>query len=444
MSNSPVPAVHSLPPEILVQIFTLAAPSTQTKYEISWEVTVSHVCKHWREVALSTPLLWTDIGIYSIRCIDRVSSYFQRSDRCPVDLWFDVWQADKKIGHPGWLDPIIDVAVRDVTRWRTLLVFAHRKSTTNSLLSKIAELTAPMLQRIRLVDDGEESGESVVPWDGGILAGGAPNLLSVQMDRASFLPLLANVTTLHLRSTSVPTFKLNSAVVSALAEVCHSLSVLSIHGCFNGGGSEWTVNSPPKVTMKSLRCFWFSSNTEDTSAAYFLMFVSLPQLTSLWLDLAYYHLPVLHLLCCHPFRPVFPSLKYLTLQSFDFYPILQAAKLFPDIAAIHFAYCQVFHLPFIKAIISENRPYWRHLDTIVLRTARDTHAKKVSRILRDLVAQRLQLQVPIKRVLLDKDMLQNLSNVESIRAFTEVTQLHATNFEDPLWIMAQHARDDKF
>ena len=173
------PPITTLPPEILAIIFAAATPPTRSKYAIPWEVTVSRVCARWRTVALDTALMWTNIEIYSGLCLDRVSSYLKRSDPCLVDIWFDLWQTDKDNfwDGPGWVDPLIDLIIHHIGRWRRLLVFAYYKSTTKAILSKIAHLEAPMFQRVRVVDEGESSWEEVAPWIGPILAGGVPSLI---------------------------------------------------------------------------------------------------------------------------------------------------------------------------------------------------------------------------------------------------------------------------
>jgi len=66
--NSSQPVNH-LPPEILAHIFeavqicwnlTLRPFGKETKRANEW-LRVTHVCRYWRRVALSTPSLWTNI-----------------------------------------------------------------------------------------------------------------------------------------------------------------------------------------------------------------------------------------------------------------------------------------------------------------------------------------------------------------------------------------------
>ncbi|KAI0044486.1 hypothetical protein FA95DRAFT_1496994, partial [Auriscalpium vulgare] len=57
-----------LPPETMGHIFTILVsidPPTRTDYpvkiSIGW-LSVTHVCQRWRDIALHTPMLWTDIA----------------------------------------------------------------------------------------------------------------------------------------------------------------------------------------------------------------------------------------------------------------------------------------------------------------------------------------------------------------------------------------------
>ncbi|KAH9920612.1 uncharacterized protein B0H18DRAFT_956996 [Fomitopsis serialis] len=51
--------VDNIPTELLVHVFLLVRDSTTT---LSW-ISLTHVCRHWRNVALGTPLLWASIPV---------------------------------------------------------------------------------------------------------------------------------------------------------------------------------------------------------------------------------------------------------------------------------------------------------------------------------------------------------------------------------------------
>ncbi|KAL1947442.1 hypothetical protein VTO73DRAFT_14403 [Trametes versicolor] len=69
-----VAPVNSLPPELLIMIFSLAGDDL---------VSVTHVCQHWRDVALHAPGLWTHVGNTSP---EGVKTYLRRSKELPLDI----------------------------------------------------------------------------------------------------------------------------------------------------------------------------------------------------------------------------------------------------------------------------------------------------------------------------------------------------------------------
>ncbi|KLO09900.1 hypothetical protein SCHPADRAFT_999922 [Schizopora paradoxa] len=53
-------------------------------------VLVSHVCQHWRRVALDTPQLWTHIGVDETSHIEEVEEWISRAKACPLDIDIDI------------------------------------------------------------------------------------------------------------------------------------------------------------------------------------------------------------------------------------------------------------------------------------------------------------------------------------------------------------------
>jgi len=58
-------------------------------------VVASHVSTRWREVILSTPLLWNTIDLTitprtRTRALQRLSAHLTRSDRCLLDVSLDI------------------------------------------------------------------------------------------------------------------------------------------------------------------------------------------------------------------------------------------------------------------------------------------------------------------------------------------------------------------
>lgn len=92
--------VTRIPPEILVRIFQLLADSTLQRFDkapslggaaacgretspYSW-IRISHVCQHWRDVSLASPLLWSTIVVtHHTECMQAL---LERSQQVPLDV----------------------------------------------------------------------------------------------------------------------------------------------------------------------------------------------------------------------------------------------------------------------------------------------------------------------------------------------------------------------
>ena len=90
--------VASVPNEILSAIFEAGchlpprpqpsdSSSETDEWEPPFEILVSHVTRHWRNVAVSTPSLWTQIYIAEQHeCLDAAAAYLTRSRCLPLDI----------------------------------------------------------------------------------------------------------------------------------------------------------------------------------------------------------------------------------------------------------------------------------------------------------------------------------------------------------------------
>ncbi|KAG6850850.1 hypothetical protein H0H93_007468 [Arthromyces matolae] len=397
---------------------------------------MSHVCSRWRDAALATPLLWKNIDVYSHRSFDAVSWYLQHSNNCHIDVHIDIWQSIRKMNpHEATLSviPTLDLLIQHSARWRSLFVFASYRSTTSAILLHMKDLFTPLLERVSIVDDEleDEQGDSTpsndsFPLKQRFLSGGAPKLTTLNTNSLDIFPPLHNVVTLHLRTTeSFSSFDINADVIANLITQCPALSSLSIHGSFVG---HWTVED---ITMPNLRCLWFSG---DILPAKFLTTVKLPGLQSLYLDCPAYQ--VINMICGHVPQPTFPSLKYLTLQGFDYYSSKKFAQVFSTIEALHLAYCNSFHVTFLKqTLLDDDLSCWQNLRVVAFRTTRETYAPKFSKVLVELVSERHRGGRPIQQVLLDSDLLAALTTRKSVEAYTSVEEMREDNYDDPWWII---------
>ncbi|KAG6333027.1 hypothetical protein ID866_6062 [Astraeus odoratus] len=132
------PLIDCLPVEVLCYIFSLG---THEGGNGNFPVVVSHVCRLWREIALSNPLLWTQIRISSTSIISlameegevvpRALAFARRSAHCLLDIKLDLTQSF-----------FVDRAVSDV--------YLHLHF--HLLMSSAVDLLVDVHDRIRTLD----------------------------------------------------------------------------------------------------------------------------------------------------------------------------------------------------------------------------------------------------------------------------------------------------
>ncbi|KAF8733433.1 hypothetical protein AX14_003867 [Amanita brunnescens Koide BX004] len=242
----PRASVHTMPPEILSNVFKMGKAMCEDELEdevdngdddnmpsgdmLPFEILVTHVNSHFRKTALITHSLWSSIHIGPGNSVNKVAEYMERSGRHKLDVQIDLL-------HPGYdakIQQMISLVVPHSFRWRTLYYRSVDAVQGNSVLSHIADLSAPVLEELSLsIDETQNSGHADAgnPSQRSILRGGAPHLFFVRLRGFalySFLPPLSAVRILHLDQTKglalgCPMFR---QILSAVAHLEH----LSIYG----------------------------------------------------------------------------------------------------------------------------------------------------------------------------------------------------------------------
>ncbi|KAI0373361.1 hypothetical protein BV20DRAFT_908688, partial [Pilatotrama ljubarskyi] len=70
--------VSTLPPELLTIIFSYVVAFAESNKDV---IALSHVCKHWRSLALDFPPLWAEI---KLNRRDGIIAFAERSKRLPL------------------------------------------------------------------------------------------------------------------------------------------------------------------------------------------------------------------------------------------------------------------------------------------------------------------------------------------------------------------------
>ena len=144
-ARKPRTTVHSLPNEVLTEIF-VAATFTSEESRLDVPDILSQVSSRWRALVLNTSILWTFIVVtfpFAAKQVLRAQAALARSNNRPVDVYIDVrdpewtWESDED-EHPvksvdmveilEWLGP-------SHPRWRSLSVFTDNWEPMQTFLA---------------------------------------------------------------------------------------------------------------------------------------------------------------------------------------------------------------------------------------------------------------------------------------------------------------------
>ena len=142
-----------LPTELLVDIFRHARPSTTydaRNEEYLYPVALSHVCRHWRTVALGAPTLWTNIRIleyYTEEKREAARIYLERSKTCPIFLTWFTEPGQSYTDVPGVIE---DIIIPGAERWQRITLIAGNIVIPDALLVAMEPLDLPLLQDVEI------------------------------------------------------------------------------------------------------------------------------------------------------------------------------------------------------------------------------------------------------------------------------------------------------
>jgi len=158
---------------------------------LPFQVLVSHVCRHWREIALESPTLWTTLSFTEGSPFEKSSIWIERSKGLPLDIHIDCTILDDEAipgeddaaadsafppiryriepngqvytGHPECRDPrppalslpdlsaILDVLVPHITQWRHFELTCSLYDYMHLLLARLSQCpAAPLLETLQL------------------------------------------------------------------------------------------------------------------------------------------------------------------------------------------------------------------------------------------------------------------------------------------------------
>ncbi|KAJ3570297.1 hypothetical protein NP233_g4505 [Leucocoprinus birnbaumii] len=338
MNQASPPMIDVLPPEILSAVFALLRQTRRYRQLLPFQVQLSHVCRHWRQVALSTPQLWSTISIFSSESQLCTNEWLTRSCTVPLDVRLDLYKADcRGVLTPGWIGDNLSLIAQNADRIRSLFLITVKEVNVYHTLELFRQADAPLLERLRVHVGSHEHSHHLSPFvdpeSGFTLAttfrGDLPRLTFVELKALRCIPPLTNVTTLHLNLVGSQPAEISFNRLVEILQLPQNLITLSLRG--NVATDGW----PPQrdrshITLPKLRNLELSSN--GATGVCFLIFFAIPELKSLrW----HVYSDSYHLLLESPQFQTgsskFPSLKYLTLVSQSLTPqhLQRLMRIFP-------------------------------------------------------------------------------------------------------------------
>lgn len=205
--------INHLPPEVLSNIFRYVIWSAEGPDRgVRWRLWVTWVCRHWREIALSDPVLWNAIWFKDLPNFERSLAWLERSADAPLDIRIN--DTKRNPISPAEMHNLLNKLVDKLSNIRILIIVIHEWDPILVVLHAlrvVQEKSLPMiLERLEI----HRSGSPYVQIGAGYepdfyskpipLFGGATvpsfnylSLNSLHIDWAN--SVLTNLTTIDLR-----------------------------------------------------------------------------------------------------------------------------------------------------------------------------------------------------------------------------------------------------
>ncbi|KXN87490.1 hypothetical protein AN958_08795 [Leucoagaricus sp. SymC.cos] len=430
------PLINTLPPEILSKIFLPLRQIRRYQRIIPFQVSLTHVCRHWRQVAISTPQLWSSITLFSSKSFPCVSEWLTRSGSVPLDVRLDLFAADFRgeVTVP-WLEDNLARIVSNIYRFRHLFLFTHKELNAYHILQLFQLAEAPLLERLRIHIGRHVHQRNLVPFvvDGThftlptTLNGGLPRLTFLEIQPLRCIPPLTSVTTLHLSPVGSQAF-LPFHRLAEILQMPRNLVTLSLRG--NIAEDGWPVQRDKShITLPELRNLELVSH--GASGILFILFFGVPKLESLrWHVSSDNYNQLLESPQFPAGRGKFPNLKYLTLvaQPLATYHLSKLVAIFPTPTHILCTHALASRRTFqhLEPLLESPR-----LEVLALHRIFDRQNQTFAQDLRSAVSRNSN----IKKVLADADFIAYVDSFDpGLRDEVELAEVNTHTFPDYWWI----------
>lgn len=361
------------------------------------EINVSHVCAYWRNVALATPFLWTQIYVYSNPGLDRVATYLERSKMLPITIGACILSID--------VSRFCDLIIPHAGRWKTLIVDSDLhfddpsgETTFYRMIHRFRDLSVPKLQWLDIscdkkCDDDHDISDIEEPQ---IFLGGAPSLVDVSLAGEALYtcwPSCTALTTLRLMELE-PASRMEYIQFCTMISSLPSLTCLVISQTMVDEDSE-IIHPAQAPSLRSLRICALQHAISWKSRL--LRAISAPGLESLSF-VAITSLSFEHMRSVSG-EPKFPKLRSLILRHTRFPEVVLSELIlaFPTITRI--ALHSSPNYAILKSLANfDSGVCWPHLREVSL-TGRDFLPNWD--LLCEMVRGRIEMEVPLQTLYLD-------------------------------------------
>lgn len=285
--------IARLPPEILGEIFSFYLLATKaidswSSQDYRWLV-VTHVCHHWREVALNTPGLWTVIAVPGN--LERTQAYISRSKQAPLRI-VSLPTHDSVTPETQERDlECLQLVAPEFHRAETL-VLALRPRAYDAITSRFPS-TTPLLKSLEVSVFGNENWFREMAYDESIAVvldrGAAPSLtnLRIMFYRLDWRKgvLSPSLVSLELLCPQDPTDGVSISEIVAVIRESPLLEFLHLAYILPSFPPS-TTSLPPIITPASLPHIQkFYTVSSALASVYFLDHFVIPASAHVWLTI---------------------------------------------------------------------------------------------------------------------------------------------------------------
>lgn len=203
-----------LPPEILTTIFTYIVEEDAFKSRggtprpctAPISMIITHVCRHWRQVALECPTLWAYLNCVSANWLDIM---FERSKKAALVVIYR---------SPGSLRKCFQQIFSQLPRIKSLQLCSYPWEV-NRILDCLSSQPAPSLQTFKFSIARKSHTRVIKPISDAIFQGQAPLLRSVELTECTFSwtsCIFSGLRTLDVRRIGSASYPTLSQLLSAL------------------------------------------------------------------------------------------------------------------------------------------------------------------------------------------------------------------------------------